>query len=75
MPALRHVLTDNHWEMQCPVCGRFVPIDRAAFIGEARFPPHQSRIHLKQPCGFRPSVNWLEMQWQATGLTSFGPIE
>ena len=41
MPAMRHVLTDNHWEMQCPICQQFVPIDREVFVGRAPLPRHQ----------------------------------
>lgn len=41
MATIRHVLNDNHWEIQCPACRQFVPIDVAVMNGRARFPQHK----------------------------------
>lgn len=80
--AVRHVLTDNHWELQCPVCRVFVPISRAVFIGDAPLPRHAQPSPLWRRiwfgpdwCGFRPCIDWATLQWHATGLTSFGPVD
>jgi len=40
MPSFRHVLADNHWEIQCPACQQFVPASRAVFAGELALPAH-----------------------------------
>lgn len=39
--GMRHVLSDDHWEAQCPICRQFVPINRAVFTGISAFPKHQ----------------------------------
>jgi hypothetical protein len=41
MPAIRHVLRDNTWHMQCPRCFEFVRVARAEFEGDAPFPAHR----------------------------------
>jgi hypothetical protein len=74
MAALRHVLTTNTWEMECPICGRFVPITRSTLTGDLPFPRH--RAFPSRPfriCAFRITMDWTS-QWQPTGLTSFGPV-
>ncbi len=40
MAVLRQYLHDNHWEMQCPVCRTFAPIDVDVMEGRAPFPRH-----------------------------------
>lgn len=40
MPSFRHVLADNHWEIQCPECGQFVRASKQVFEGAWPLPAH-----------------------------------
>lgn len=67
MTMIRHVLLDNHWELQCPVCHQFVAIDVDVMNGRAPFPLHQD-------CAYADTVNW-RAEMPPTGVSALGPLE
>lgn len=68
-PAIRHVLHDNHWEMQCPSCDDFVPIDVAVMTGRTAFPAHGA-----PRCDFADTYNWRAIM-PPSGICAMGPLE
>lgn len=76
MAMIRHVLSDNHWELKCPECGQFVAIDVAIMNGRAPFPQHAipSDETYSPMCSYRETYNW-RADMPPTGVSALGPLE